>query len=485
MSPEFSPDGSRIAYSTAEPWDIWEVAVLGGEPHQFLTNASSLTWIDKGKRLLFSEIRNATNMVVVTSDEGRGDSRVVYSPPGVRSMAHHSYLSPDGRWVLVVQMEETGRIGPCRMVSFEGKAEVKVVGPQQSECLGGAWSSDGKWIYLSIVKDGQSHIWRQRFPNGEPEQITTGPTFQTGIVMSPDGKSFITSVGSNDSTVWLHDASGEHQISSEGSGFGPSFSFDGSKLYYLVSNVQAPENELWVNDLPGGKPERFLPGYSIREYAVSRDGKTIAFVKADASDRSSIWLVPTNHRTPPERLSSLSAPPEDSADFLPDGDLVFRAIEGGQNFLYRMKADGSGRTKITPGRITDISSVSTDGRWVVAGGPSSDPDVTFGTFAFAVDRSKIVPLCRGYCNALWDKPGKFMFVVFPALAPEPVWHALPLQPESGLPKLPPSGISRNEDFTAIGGVVAIRQNVGSVMNTSTYAYVRQNIRRNLYRIPLP
>jgi serine/threonine protein kinase len=46
----FSPDNSRISYSVVEPWDTWEVPVLGGEPHMLLPNASSLTWIEGGKR---------------------------------------------------------------------------------------------------------------------------------------------------------------------------------------------------------------------------------------------------------------------------------------------------------------------------------------------------------------------------------------------------------------------------------------------------
>ena len=58
QAPSFSPDNSRIAYSLVAPWDTWEVPVLGGEPHMLLPNASSLTWIDSGKRLLFSEIKD-------------------------------------------------------------------------------------------------------------------------------------------------------------------------------------------------------------------------------------------------------------------------------------------------------------------------------------------------------------------------------------------------------------------------------------------
>jgi len=74
LSPVFSPDGSGIAYRTANPWETWEVPVLGGEPRLLLPNASSLTWIENGKRLLFSEIKKGMHMTVVTTDEGRGQA---------------------------------------------------------------------------------------------------------------------------------------------------------------------------------------------------------------------------------------------------------------------------------------------------------------------------------------------------------------------------------------------------------------------------
>ena len=56
-----------------------------------------------------------------------------------------------------------------------------------------------------------------------------------------------------------------------------------------------------------------------------------------------------NRRSSPVHLASTAT--EDSPFFLPNGELVFRAIEGGSNFLYRMKGDGSDRRKIIPGRI--------------------------------------------------------------------------------------------------------------------------------------
>jgi Tol biopolymer transport system component len=466
---------------------VWEVPILGGESHTLLPNASSLNWIEGGKRLLFSEIKEGLHMVLVTTDEGRGESREVYSPPGARSMAHHSYLSPDGKWVLVVEMGTRGDILPCRVVPFRGNGDVHVVGPNGA-CLAGAWSPDGKWVYLSAQKNDQFHIWRQRFPNGEPEQLTFGPTTQEGIAMANDGKSFITSVGSQDNTVWLHDNQGDHQISSEGDAVAPSLSSDGKSLFYLMANGQTPGYELRVRDLTSDKTESLLPGYLIQAdylikgYSVSRDGKEVAFVRKDQSGHPGIWVAPANRRSSPVCISTETAI-EDSPFFLPDGDLVFRAIEGGSNFLYRMKADGTGRHKISSQRVFDAFSVSPDGRWLLAVSPGPDQEHTAQATAFAVDGSTSVPVCLGYCHLIWESTGEFAHLYFPALYQGT--YRLPVLHDTGLPKLPPAGIARIEDLATAKAAAPIPETVESALSPSVYAYSRQNTRRNLYRIPLP
>ena len=482
LGPAFSPDGSSIAYSTVDPWDVVEVPVLGGDPHTLLPNASSLTWIEGGKRLLFSEIKEGLHMVLVTTDRGRGQSRDVYVPPGERSMVHHSYLSPDGKWVLVVEMGSRGNLLPCRVVPFQGGGDVRVVGPPSVRCNSGAWSPDGKLIYLTAEKDGEYHIWQQRFPDGEPELLTSGPTSQQGIAMATDGKSLITAVGSQDSTVWYHDKDGDHQISSEGSASRPSFSSDGKSLYYLMANGQTPGYELKVKDLTGGSTESLLPGYFMENYSVSKDGKEVAFAANDQSGHSSLWVAPTNRRSSPVRISSPNAI-DDSPFFLPDGDIVFRAIEGDSNFLYRMKADGTSRHKISSQRVIDAVAASPDGRWFVASSEGPDQEHTAQVTAFAVDGGASATLCRSYCWLVWDRSGKFAYVSF-ALMHE-VSYALPVLDHTGLPKLPPAGIVREEDLKAAATAAVIPQAVDSAIGPSIYAYSRQNTRRNLYRIPLP
>jgi len=499
LAPSFSPDGSRIAYSIIGPWDTWEVSALGGDPHLLLPNSSSLTWIGQGKRLLFSEIREGLHLVVVTTDESRGNSRDVYVPAGKRSMAHHSYLSPDGRWVLVVEMDSQGKIVPCRVVPFQGGNDVKLVGPPNGKCLAGAWSPDGKWIYLTstasnwgpgrVGRGGSqpasgSHIWRQRFPDGTPEQLTFGPTSQEGIAMAPDGKSLITSVGSEDRTVWLHDKDGDHQISSEGSASSPTFSSDGRILYFLMSNGQTQGQELWMKVLAGGKADRVLPGDPMQAYSVSRDGKEVAFTINDHSGQSNLWIAPTSRRAPPVRIVSPVA--EDSPYFLPDGELVFRAIEGGSNYLYRMKADGSARKKISSERILDIEDVSPDGRWVAAATPGSGDEEHINlpaVKAFAVDGTATVTVCTFYCIFNWDTSGGFVYLNYPAHGGMSL--VLPVMRDTGLLGIPPVEDGRIEDLGKPKESTAIPWQVDSAVNPAVYAYTRENTRSNLYRIQLP
>jgi serine/threonine protein kinase/Tol biopolymer transport system component len=488
LSPTFSLDSSRIAYGVFDPWETWEVPVFGGEPRLLLPNSSSLTWILDGKRVLFSEIKQGLHMAVVTSDEVRGQSRDVYIPPGERSMAHHSYLSPDGRWVLVVEMDKQGEIGPCRVVPFDGTGSIRIVGPPRASCTSGGWSPDGKSLYLSSNEGGKFHIWRQRFPEGTPEQLTSGPTEEEGIAIAADGESLISSVGIRDSTVWVHDPQGEHQVSSEGSSAAPQFAPDFRKLYYLRTSGQTPGTELWVSDLASGASKPVLSGYLLRtcgmsaqHFALSHDGTQIAFSMLDKAGHSKVWSAPTDRSSSARVIDSPAS--EDCPFFLPAGDLIFRVVEGEQNFLYRMRPDGTERRRISDVAILDLYGVSYNGRWVLAVTRGPDRDHPYSVAAYPVEGGPIVPLCLGLCPATWDRTGKSLYMTLPTSGDHNT-YALPLR-RTGLPSLPPAGISSAQELVRMKVPILAPGVMESGGTPSQYAYTRFTIRRNLYRIPLP
>jgi len=282
MSPAFSPDGSRIAYTVRGPiWDTWAVPVLGGEPRLWLPNASGLGWIGKSK-LLFSEIKDQRlHMAIVTADESRAGSRDLYVPPHDRGMAHRSYASPDGKRMLIVEMDERSDIVHCRLAPLGGTSAGRQVGPPSGQCTFAAWSPSGEWMYFSSDSGGAFHTWRQRFPDGQPEQITSGPTEEEGLAMAPDGRSFITSVGLRQSSIWLHDGGGDRQISLEGYAFGPKFTPDGKRLLYQVR--KGASSELWMAELDSGRSEPLLPGFAVAlfgtgskaSYDISPDSRQV------------------------------------------------------------------------------------------------------------------------------------------------------------------------------------------------------------------
>jgi hypothetical protein len=76
-----------------------------------------------------------------------------------------------------------------------------------------------------------------------------------------------------------------------------------------------------------------------------------------------------------------------------------------------------------------------------------------------------------------------MYVYFPQLSEST--HVLPVLHDSGLPRLPPAGIARIEDFKNAKSATVLPSGLPSAVNPSFYAFTRQNTRRNLYRIQLP
>jgi len=129
ISPVFSPDGSRIAYTGLENfnWNTYQIPVTGGESKLLLPNASGLTWVD-GQRLLFSEIKTGAHMGLVTASESRGDEREVYLPAEELGMAHRSYVSPDRKSVVPVEMRSPEWLR-CRLLPLDGSSAGTPIGP--------------------------------------------------------------------------------------------------------------------------------------------------------------------------------------------------------------------------------------------------------------------------------------------------------------------------------------------------------------------
>ena len=379
MSPAFSLDGERVAYTTVGggfSWDTWTVPVLGGEPQRWLKNASGLIWTGP-RRLLFSEIMMGVHMKVVAADENRIGQRDVYVPTAEPEMAHRSYLSPDGKWVLLVEMDEDHAWIPCRVVPADGSSRGRRVGPPRGGCTTGAWSPDGEWIYLTSNAAGGNHIWRQRFPDGTPEQITSGPTEEEGTAISRDGKSLVTAVAIANASLWVHDPAGDRQLPVEGNAADPRFTPDGKKLIFRIVR-EAPNEfifyrdagELRVADLKSGQSEPLFDGMAVLDYDLSRDGQQVAIEVADVAGKPRIWTGPLDRSSPPRQIPGIEGT---QPRFGLGGEVFFRLRDDSHpedaRSVYRVQRDGTGLRKALEQSVLILTAVSPDGRWVSAWAP--------------------------------------------------------------------------------------------------------------------
>jgi len=496
MSPVFSPDGSQIAYTISARWDTWILPTFGGEPQLLLPNASGLTWTGP-RQFLFSELREGRHMVLAASEENRNGERVVFGPPGKGSMAHRSYRSPDGKWVLVVWMSTGRGWEPCRLVPFDGSSAGKAVGPPNSGCTYAGWSPDGKWMYFSSETAGRFHTWKQGFPDGTPEQITSGVDEEEGIAVALDGRSLITSVGTKELTVWTHDSRGDHQITSEGRAYLPDadgasgrqvFSPDGSRVYYMVDRrPQGSASELWTTEIDTGKSEQVVSEAGLFGFDISPDGRNVVYSIGSKGGDRSIWVARMDHLVSPRQLTSKNK--ELCPVFTPQGDLVFMSQEGDQSFLYRMQLDGSERRKFYAGPVIQLETISPDGRWVIAQAPIENEDVPRGILAIPLEGGAPVRICSGLCVVRWSLDGKSMFfsVIGGSQGQVLGWgtYTVPLAPGQMFPKLPPTGLASKAEAAALPGAKPLDAFVLPGQHETIYAFSRSTVHRNLFRIPLP
>jgi Tol biopolymer transport system component len=348
-------------------------------------------------------------------------------------------------------------------------------------------------MYFDSNASGAFHIWRERFPSGSPDQMTSGPTEEEGIAMMPDGRSFVTAVGETQSSVWVHRPNGEKQVSLEGFSYDPQFTPDGKGLCYRVLKAALPQagpTELRIADLDSSRDEPLLPGFAVaglHAFSIAPDGGEIVIAALDREKKSHLWVARIDRSSPPRQIPNAEG---DQPMFGPGGEVFFRGFDGGTAFLYRIRKDGTALQKVIDTPIARTSAISKDGLWIVVKLlPTEGPHLA----AIPLHGGSPVNLLssNGFLvtdqDAQWSPDGtQLLLTVFAER--ENIrgrTYTFPLKPGQDLPGIPPGGFQSEEQLAHFPGAQLIDAfQVSPGATPGVYAFVRLSVQRNLYRVPI-
>ena len=220
-----------------------------------------------------------------------------------------------------------------------------------------AWSPDGSRLVFTC---GNFELCVAFASGSAARRLTTSTwpakwSYDFEPAWSPDGTRIVFTAkrGGISTGLWIVNADGTglakliDSAADEGS---PEWSPDGLRIAY--SRITATNTDLFVIDADGRGAQRLT---SAKAYESdpdwSPDGTTIAYERArDSLLESEVWLMNANGAAQ-RRLTVGEAP-----SWAPDGSLLlFSAPEGRDDEIFSIRADGSGRTRLTKSRGGDYT----------------------------------------------------------------------------------------------------------------------------------
>lgn len=244
-------------------------------------------------------------------------------------------------------------------------------------------SPDARWlVFASTRHNERPEIYLQRVGGMSVTQLTNDDADDAFPTFSPDGRHVAFASTRNGSwDLYVMDLDGRNltQVTATPhmQELHPSFSPDGTRLAYCATGTRSGQWELWVVDLRSG--QRRMVGYGLFPvWSPRTDKDQIAFQRARqrGSRWFSLWtadLVDGEARSATEVAVSANAAIVSPA-WSPDGGmLTFSTIvnpsaasagrTGGQQDVWVIGADGTGRRRITDGNGVNVTPTwARDGR---------------------------------------------------------------------------------------------------------------------------
>ncbi|MEX2142231.1 MAG: protein kinase [Pirellulales bacterium] len=172
LSPRFTPDGKRIAYTWFnDAYDIRVVSTEGGEPNVLYSDAGR-----KWYPYVCDWTPDGMSMVAVL--DGNEDLQIAQISVGDRSVrvikmferrkkVGQVMLSPDGRWIACSRADDARSTNrDLFLLDVETGQETKLTGHASDEKVL-AWAPDGQRLLVAMARQGAWDAWMVRISDGK------------------------------------------------------------------------------------------------------------------------------------------------------------------------------------------------------------------------------------------------------------------------------------------------------------------------------
>ena len=287
--------GNRLVYvQRTSNFNIWrrnlKSSVSAGAPDKLITSTrmqSGPQFSPDGSKIAFESNRSGDYEVWVCQHDGSGLMQLTHFSP---SQAGTPRWSPDGQQIAFDARPDKGV--DIYVIDSQGGPLRKLTKETSNETVP-SWSRDGHWIYFASDRNGSWDVWKMPSTGGPAVQVTHHGGF--AALESPDGKFLYYAKGLTSPGLWRIPTNGGEEvevISSLEAGYWGYWGVVDNGIYHLDTTREpriaffdlTTHRDTQVFDLEN-RPVREAPGL-----AVSPDKKSILYTQLDASS-SDIILV--------------------------------------------------------------------------------------------------------------------------------------------------------------------------------------------------
>ncbi|WP_420430234.1 S41 family peptidase [Kordiimonas sp.] len=452
-----SPDGNTVAFSYRG--DIYSVPTSGGAAIPLTLNAAwegHPVWSHDGKSIAFASDRNGNLDVYVMPSQGGDATRLTFHSdddiPSDFNASGDKVLFSSGRLKSArAALFPTSRVPELYEVSLSGGTPTQVSSSGMAEAR---WTNDGETILYREEKAYESanrkhdrsdftrDIWAYNTRSGAHTQLTTDPAGDHTPV--PDGQGGFYFLSERDGTfnVWHQDKAGKtEQVTKHGPHAARALTAS------TMGKKKGTLAYLYLGDLytvtPGGRPkivditftvdghgravETFPVADNIEEFAVSPNGKEVAFVV-----RGDVFVTATDYGT--TRRITDTPVRERHVSFTPDGKgLLYAGERDGRWQIFESKrADETEPYFFTATKLEEKLLFSTDDN---AFQPQSSPDGKKVAFVAGRNGLDVYDRESGAITTALPKEYNYSYVdgdITYAWAPDSQWLTVDFAPNGRL-----------------------------------------------------